>query len=341
MPASASPAAGGTDAAFPWEVATDEAATRHDAWLLSFIDILALLLTLFVLLLAYQDSETEQGAEDSHPVRAQAMQFGIPFAATFDPVMELQVTVPNPLDAVKAFALPGEGLLPLETVAQAPEAVTTDTLAAPVESQLDTPASSEADEVIKAEETLESDEQLSLDDMSLEPEAKPVPAVREVAETPLENPDTVDEFLDAVSSSGLSNKVEVSARPGAVNLEISDSILFPPASAALKPDGLALLNELAALLREQPFILSVEGHTDSVPIETSRYPSNWELSSARAAIVTRSLIDQGIAPERLRAIGYGDTRPLADNLTPEGRSRNRRVSFVLQVPSQKPVVLAD
>ena len=90
------------------------------------------------------------------------------------------------------------------------------------------------------------------------------------------------------------------------------------------------LPDLATAFAEQPYNLSVEGHTDNVPIQTARFPSNWELSSARAAMVTRRLIELGVPADRIRAIGYGDTRPRADNGTPEGRARNRRVAFVLQ-----------
>jgi chemotaxis protein MotB len=125
--------------------------------------------------------------------------------------------------------------------------------------------------------------------------------------------------------------VEVIAHRGAVSLEIRDSILFAPASAALSDAGLALLGQLADILRTLPYSVSVEGHTDNVPIHTPVYPSNWELSSARAAMVTRKLIEQGIAAERLRAVGYGDTRPRSDNTTAQQRAANRRVSFVLQV----------
>ena len=129
-------------------------------------------------------------------------------------------------------------------------------------------------------------------------------------------------------------KIEVVVGSSDVSLEISDNILFAPASAALSAMGIGLLDELAALLQTLPYSLSVEGHSDNVPIQTVRYPSNWELSSARAAAVTRALIEKGIAPERIRAIGYGDTRPRDDNGSAAGRARNRRVSFVLQLAGE-------
>jgi len=142
--------------------------------------------------------------------------------------------------------------------------------------------------------------------------------------------DLFRQLLADLAASGLGDRIEVSLQPGGLDLEISDSILFAPASADLTGGGERLLNDVAAALKSQPHILSVEGHSDDRPIATARYPSNWELSTARATRVTRHLIDQGLAPDRVRAIGYADTKPRAENSSPEGRSRNRRVSFVLR-----------
>jgi chemotaxis protein MotB len=145
----------------------------------------------------------------------------------------------------------------------------------------------------------------------------------------------LDTVVDALRSSQLQDRIEVVVGSGDVSLEISDSILFAPASAALSETGTGLLDEVAALLQTLPYSsLSVEGHTDNVPIQTARYPSNWELSSARAAAVTRALIEMGLSPDRIRAIGYGETRPRDDNGTEAGRARNRRVTFVLQLEGQ-------
>lgn len=75
----------------------------------------------------------------------------------------------------------------------------------------------------------------------------------------------------------------------------------------------------------------MEGHTDNVPISTGMFPSNWELSASRASRVVRYLADHGVPPNRLRAIGYGEMRPLADNASEQGRSANRRVSIVIDL----------
>jgi chemotaxis protein MotB len=77
--------------------------------------------------------------------------------------------------------------------------------------------------------------------------------------------------------------------------------------------------------------VSVEGHSDNQPINTRQFPSNWELSTSRATSVLRALMRDGVKQERLRAVGYADTRPLKPNSTPQGRAANRRVELILQI----------
>ncbi|MDX1654769.1 MAG: flagellar motor protein MotD [Candidatus Competibacteraceae bacterium] len=114
-----------------------------------------------------------------------------------------------------------------------------------------------------------------------------------------------------------------------VEVEIKDSILFPSGSAQLQSGAEAPLMEVAAILRQIPNRIQVEGFTDDMPIRTPVYPSNWELSAARAASVVHLLGRLGIRPGRMAAIGYGEHRPVADNATEEGRRRNRRVVLVI------------
>ncbi|MBF0255842.1 MAG: OmpA family protein [Gammaproteobacteria bacterium] len=142
-------------------------------------------------------------------------------------------------------------------------------------------------------------------------------------------------LVEALRWKGLGNGVTLSTSETQVRLETRDNILFADASAELTASGAELLIELASLLARHPGVISVEGHADSRPITSGVYPSNWELSSARAASVVRYLVGRGIGAERLRAIGYGDTRPRADNDTTEGRAANRRVSLVLELEPQR------
>jgi chemotaxis protein MotB len=139
-------------------------------------------------------------------------------------------------------------------------------------------------------------------------------------------------LIGEIKKSRLGKQIEISEAQNHVNLVINDKILFSPGRADLKSGGLELLSELAAIINHSKLNISVEGHTDSVPISNADFPSNWELSSTRATMVTRQLIAHDIAPARIRAIGYADTRPRLKNDTPEGRKHNRRVSIILYIP---------
>jgi chemotaxis protein MotB len=120
-------------------------------------------------------------------------------------------------------------------------------------------------------------------------------------------------------------------RRGLVIRVLTDSLLFPSGSATLDPQGRPLLSEIAALLNvDQVHPIAVEGNTDDVPISGGAFPSNWELSTARASTVVRFLISKDVAGQRLSAVGYADLRPIATNNTPQGRALNRRVEIVLQ-----------
>lgn len=121
-------------------------------------------------------------------------------------------------------------------------------------------------------------------------------------------------------------------RDGVV-ISLAGNVLFDSGRAELRPQGLDLLDDLAAKLRDMPNDIRIEGHTDNVAIATSLYPSNWELSSARATTVGRYLIEHGgIAAKRVGAVGYGEWRPVASNDSREGRAQNRRVDVVILFP---------
>ena len=112
---------------------------------------------------------------------------------------------------------------------------------------------------------------------------------------------------------------------------LTDEVLFDPGHATVKSGSNALLGKIGALLAssriENP--IRVEGHTDDTPIATAQFPSNWELSAARATAVLRKLLDSGVPPRRVSVGGYGEQRPIGDNATAAGRARNRRVEIVV------------
>lgn len=114
-----------------------------------------------------------------------------------------------------------------------------------------------------------------------------------------------------------------------VEVEINTSILFSSGSAELELEADGPLKKLAGMLSRLPNYIDVEGYTDNLPINNSVYPSNWELSAARAASVVQMFIKSGVDPDHLSVIGYGQYRPIADNNTIEGRRQNRRVRVVI------------
>ncbi|MGE4426880.1 MAG: flagellar motor protein MotB, partial [Solirubrobacteraceae bacterium] len=117
---------------------------------------------------------------------------------------------------------------------------------------------------------------------------------------------------------------------GLVIRVITDDVLFPSGSATLAPAGRALLNDIAGVLRlDTAHPIAVDGHTDAVPIATSRFASNWELSAGRATEVVRHLVGRSISASRFSATGYGEQRPRATNATDAGRRANRRVEIAL------------
>ncbi len=125
-----------------------------------------------------------------------------------------------------------------------------------------------------------------------------------------------------------------------VEVEIRTDILFGSASATVSQDARSIIERLTDALARFPNPVRVEGHTDDVPIRTRAYPSNWELSAARAATVVHIMSTRGMAPQRLAVLGYGEFRPVESNSTAAGRNQNRRVLLVVTGLSGTPPALS-
>ncbi len=134
---------------------------------------------------------------------------------------------------------------------------------------------------------------------------------------------------DALQPLLQSGAVRLTQLPHGIAIEINASVLFAPGQAVLQTDSIVALQAAANVLQESDNPIKVEGHTDPLPIANLQYPSNWELSSARASSVVRVFVASGIAASRLTATGYADNRPVESNDTPEGRARNRRVTLMI------------
>lgn len=114
-----------------------------------------------------------------------------------------------------------------------------------------------------------------------------------------------------------------------VEIELKSSMLFPSGDAIPNDHAFDIIEKVARILAPFENPVQVEGFTDNQPISTPLYPTNWELSAARAASIVRMLNMDGVAPSRLAAVGYGEYHPVSDNLSPEGRAKNRRVVLVV------------
>lgn len=112
-------------------------------------------------------------------------------------------------------------------------------------------------------------------------------------------------------------------------ISLSEAGFFAPGEAVIDTQADSVITTIAESLKTGSADIRIEGHTDSTPISNARYPSNWELSTARAASVLMRLTEKGIEPVRLSAAGYGGFQPVADNATPDGRAQNRRVDVVI------------
>ncbi len=148
---------------------------------------------------------------------------------------------------------------------------------------------------------------------------------------------TYENLLEKMKSEISQGQVAISELKGKLTVKMVDSILFDSGKAEVKKGGLEVLGKVISILKDvTDKSIRIEGHTDNVQIVgalAKRYPTNWELSAARAVNVTRYLQDQGIDPGNLSAVAYGEWKPVAENDTAEGRAKNRRIEIIL-VPKE-------
>jgi chemotaxis protein MotB len=135
-------------------------------------------------------------------------------------------------------------------------------------------------------------------------------------------------------------EVQVVFRDGRMVIVLPTDVLFDSGRVEIKPAAREGLSRIAAVLKTlEKRHLQVAGHTDTVPISTPRFPSNWELSAGRALVVSNLLIEAGVLPEVISAAAYGQFDPVGDNATPEGRAKNRRIEITLMPEIDQPVSL--
>lgn len=281
---------------------------NHEAWVIPYADVLTLLMALFLVLWALGDTNEEKTEVAAESFRRELGGRG--GISAFDIGAG---TGGGPLANGGISILEGNGPAPMDSPDD-PEMLN----GAPGDS---------VDEVLDADglPTPAEQDQIQLDPVLFEP----IDHSGEVLGDPLSVVEQV--IRENAIGSGL-NTVVGSRREarGLVVTIVSDKVLFLDGQAAVQPDGITILDVIADSLRDLPNEVIVEGHTDSRPISTFRYPSNWELSTARATSVLRYLVeDQGFPSDRIAAAGYADTRPVVVGDDAASLAKNRRVEIIV------------
>ncbi|MCG7600113.1 OmpA family protein [Halomonas sp. McH1-25] len=276
-----------------------------DGWMVSYLDIMTLLVALFVLLLTVSGQASGLG----ELLRPAAPESSVEPVTHAPPALLTDEAVQAALDMVR--------------VATNPPTVVSETAIAAAARVIETPSlSSQARAAAIAVATKPTISETAID--AALAVAKPLIDPQAIAAAI-----AIDKAVQEANALPTIEGVEVSRIKQGITLRIQDHLLFDSADATLTDEGREVIQRLVAMLSELEGTISVEGHSDSRSINTPRFPSNWELSSMRATSILRYLSEAGIDASRMRAIGYADTQPIASNDTVAGRAANRRVEVII------------
>ena len=268
-----------------------------DGWIVTYSDLMTLLLCFFVLILSMAEVDIIKYKQLADTMR-------VAFGVQRD--MELE-SIPKGTSVVSTKFRPG---IPDETTEDAVQQITTDQTRNSLRiGNPDSPVSEEKD---IRDEVLTYDEVMAL-----------------IKETELDA-EMLKRLLDVEIKEG---QIDVESTARTILIRIREKGAFSSGSALLNSSFVSVIDKIAGALAQIEGRIAVEGHTDNVPINTFAYPSNWDLSSARSVAVVRRMLDVApLPPSRLTASGFADTRPQAINTTVDGRARNRRVEIVVKQP---------
>ena len=186
-----------------------------------------------------------------------------------------------------------------------------------------------SEKIIEGEQRPTSFQPIQLDHLMTEQEKKEEQLRVEIKEERRLLKRIAEQFEDILEPYIDQDLVEVKRDDFWLELEMKSGMLFSSGEAELSKSAIPLLKKIAEILRQTHNVLHVEGHTDNIPIDTVEFPSNWDLSSARASSVVKQFVNDDINPARMAAVGYGEFHPVADNKSTQGRFKNRRVVLVL------------
>ena len=275
----------------------EEEEGNADGWMVTFSDLMSLLLCFFVLILSMAEVDI-----------IKYKQLADSMAEAFGVQRDLELeSIPKGTSVVSTEFRPG---IPDETIVDIVQQVTTDQTRNSL--RIGNPDSPEADEKDVRDEVLTYDEVMAL-----------------IKETQLDA-EMLRRLLQTEIKEG---QIDVESTARTILIRIREKGSFASGSALLNSSFVGVIDKIANALTQIEGRIAVEGHTDDVPINTFAYPSNWDLSSARSVAVVRRMLDiSPLRPTRLTASGFADTRPHAINTSAEGRARNRRVEIVVKQP---------
>ncbi len=285
----------------------------EEVWMLAYIDTFILIITFFVTLLTFSSNDFESTESE--------------FKSEQQEINALQAEIEPAPEGIESNDPPS---LTIETkkFTEMLEAISLGN--ADIEHIMD---EIESNEALKKELSLQQIQDiLEATDIANADKER----IIEIAESQLlsNQKSEVASLREDLKALDLGDKVQLTIEKGFAQLEIQDRVLFPSGTADLTAEGNNLLAQIIPLLKSSSGLIVIEGHTDNIPISTTRYPSNWELAAGRSTSVLLALVVAGMERERLRAVSYADIRPIAENDTEEGRQKNRRVSLLLQIPEE-------
>jgi chemotaxis protein MotB len=299
-----------------------EPSQHQQNWLLTYIDVFVLIVMLVITLIALSDFETEQNLKKSQSPQKQIKK-PTPTKKTITKKSGKKISSNNKQKKeaieIQEKQVTPEPIIKQKTQDQILESKTPE-LPKIIEQKI---APIEPQQKVKPEIAITEPQQQIEQIEQIERKSK--------LESQLSDDRLQKQLKNTVKQLGLTDSVDMKVTQGYAQLEIQDKILFKSSESTLLNEGEALLKKLIPLLSHSSGLIYIEGHTDNRPIKTVRFPSNWELGAARATSVLHYLASQKLEASRLRAVTFGDTKPIADNKTVEGRGKNRRVSIVIKI----------
>lgn len=327
----------------PWHIQPTHI-QEDEGWYTTYLDVMTLLLVLLVVMLSFAGKGALEGFKEA----TGGSTVPAPRAAQAPPLEGLPEVDLGPLHAGIGLLPASNGLLPeigIHHQHEAPAHVgpPTNIAQAPLPpfphvtlpESLDQTALANEPSSPEAPSNASAGRPGPIEPAVIEPApVNPAPAIPATGDPAPARPESLNSKQDMLAGlpvGELGDDIDVIVNERSVSFRINSEILFGSGEADLSVPGLAVLKRLIPVFNSVDHTITVEGHTDSVPmLRNRRYPSNWELSGARAGSVVRYLEANGVASNRLRAVGNADTKPLSDNSTPEGRASNRRVELIME-----------